>query len=962
MKYTIYVDAAKGNDSNNGRKSAPFLSAQRAFDAARELLATEMTAHVTVQFKKGVYPITQAQIFDGRAIYADHYSLELRGERGAVLTGCHEIPASSFRPVTGKPYYAYRLPAELRDRNGVAPVSAAVCFNGEMREAAASEYSETPYNEECFTDENGKEYYSVFVKEDLLSGLFGAPRESDGKPSLLCDPSMRLSVVLSWYFSVVRIEGVDYAHSFGTQDEGCHKGYVALRLADPDGEQFHQNPHYVGKLGDGKGRRFRLQGNLGFLRKAGQYYYDRTEGVIYYYPKKSDDMKDGSIGLSVTSTLLSFERMRNITVEGLRLCGTTSELGATQGCLSGQSGYLCHGEKKWCLDSAIRATTVEDLTVRDCRISDVYYHGIAMNGKLRRITVDGCEFRNVGASSIAIVPEGVESCAEDLKIVNNYSQNSGCIFHNCCAFLITHVNRLSMLRNTVIDSSYSAISVGWLWNFSYEDPDSPRANVKNAEIAYNYIENPMIRCYDGGAIYINGGSLHPDKYKGSINSMHHNYAYCGTPHTSREKCMETSTSLYHDEGASHWHTHDNVIWADEETLTRWSYLSLQDAGVGVRHVTVESNYILNVKEALLTTGEGRVMADRHIYERNSVILHSGRTPSDFSAVPDPMAERITAIIAGAGAPLRKNGASVDLSAYTQRAVGGESHPYLLTGYSDEVVDRVYMQFDYNERWFRFTHAELRRIGGKLPEEFTDFEQLLFCEGYKNKAKIAFSSINTTVGLAEFGLYDQKPKLQNAMRFAKMIGCDNVRVYAGLVPEGDDTALYYESAKKRLAEFTALAEREGLTLWLCHKRGTAAKTPAEARRLLDAVASPHLRAVYSPAEAARAGVDVIEGFESLRPYLDYFAVTDLDEKGMSVPVGAGTLPYEQMLFDLLSSDYRGFIGLEPAFGLLGGLREIEANGKKYSLAGGNANRVNAAHLALRDLLSKIEGRLMQSSVN
>ncbi len=953
MKQILYVDAKNGSDENSGKRGHAFRSAGRAFSAAHALLSKKADVELTLRFKRGVYATSEPLTLSGESFKGD-YSLTLSGERGAEIRGTYDIPARLFERVEGKEYYAYTLPTELY-RDGRPPKSKAVYFNGETRDRAASDYTDTDYNEECFTDEDGREYYSIFVKEGLLSDLLGAPRESDGKPTLLCNPHMELAIVLSWYFSIARIEGIDYAHSFGSEAEGCHEGYIALRLSDPDGAHFHDNPGYVGKIGDGKHRRFRLCGNLAFLHKAGQYYYDEDAGVVYYYPRRDDDMERGIIGLALCDRLLSFTDMKNITVEGLRLCGTTSDVTAGGGCMTAQAGVIrFREEKKWCTDAAVYTKDVENLKILDCRISDTYYHGIAAEGMLNGAEIARCDFKNIGASSISIVSRPTSNPARNLVITDNYSENSGYVFNNCCGFFILHVNGLKMLYNTVIDSSYSAISVGLTWAYMYGSIDEPDANIKNAEIAYNYIENPMIRCYDGGAIYVNGGTANVKKYKTLYNSMHHNYAYCGTPHKGREKCMETSTSLYHDTGASHWHTHDNVIWADEETLSRTSYISMQcgfgDPEKGSARILVERNYIFNIKEDHLTCGRG-VDPSHYVYELQTQMLYRGKCPDGFSPVPDEMTKKINGIVLGAGARGRKNARPINTSGYRCKNAG-EATRFKLTAVSDQMTDKVFEQFDYNERWFGFPYAEIRRLGAKRAEDYTEYELSLFKEGMIRWAKILYSSIDTTIGLTEFGLYPDGEKLDRAIRFGQTVGCQRIRVYAGLYAEGDDPTVYYNAAKDNLRRMCDVAEREGIDLWLTVRRGTVADTAERACRLIEDVGSPNLFIAINPAEVYRSGDDVWEAFQRVRPYLACLEITDVDEKGMSVPVGGGVLPYAEMLRTLLDADYEGYLCLSPAFGRLGGKTKYPANGKTLVIDGPNSYRNRAACYALYDLMEQI----------
>jgi sugar phosphate isomerase/epimerase len=416
--------------------------------------------------------------------------------------------------------------------------------------------------------------------------------------------------------------------------------------------------------------------------------------------------------------------------------------------------------------------------------------------------------------------------------------------------------------------------------------------------------------------------------------------------------MLTSTSLYHDEGASHWHTHNNVIWADEETLTEFSYVSLQSGEGPCARIFVENNYVINVKEDYLTCGAGRVDPCRNLREKNSVMLYKGDCPEGFAPVEGSYHEsRVNELICGAGVPGRKNGKPLNLKGYRYKVVG-EKPGFNFTAKCDELSDRALQQFDFPLRWYKFNYGEVRRLGEKYAEDYSDYEIALFAEGRARSVKTLFSSIDTTVGLSEFGLYSGMGKFERTMRFARRVGCENIRIYGGLVAPGDDPAVYYSQALNAIREYVKLAEEKGFYLWLTLKNGTAVDNADTALRILKDVDSEMLRLAFNPAEAYRAGLDVMAEYEKLRPYLVCMEVTDLDEKGMSVPVGVGVLPYEALLKNLIDTGYGGFVCLSPAFGLLGGRSSILANGKTLNLAGPNRYRMNASYLALKDVMEKI----------
>ena len=96
------------------------------------------------------------------------------------------------------------------------------------------------------------------------------------------------------------------------------------------------------------------------------------------------------------------------------------------------------------------------------------------------------------------------------------------------------------------------MSVGWGWEpVNYTKGES--CNVRNAEIAYNYIHNYMDVLRDGGAIYVLGGNADPAIHTDRFNCMHDNYA-----------CLDvrrdgSKYGYYCDGATSNWEVRDSVI-------------------------------------------------------------------------------------------------------------------------------------------------------------------------------------------------------------------------------------------------------------------------------------------------------------------------------------------------------------------------------------------------------------------
>ncbi len=138
----------------------------------------------------------------------------------------------------------------------------------------------------------------------------------------------------------------------------------------------------------------------------------------------------------------------------------------------------------------------------------------------------------------------------DIGICNNYIYHTGYEYPTAVSVYVSMADGLNVKNNLIKESAYTAISAGWGWlpaTYDYGE----KINVRNAEIAYNLIEDFMQVSYDGAAIYVLGGNC-AESYKECFNEIHDNFAV---------KSSETSTKMgyYLDGSASHWHVYNNVI-------------------------------------------------------------------------------------------------------------------------------------------------------------------------------------------------------------------------------------------------------------------------------------------------------------------------------------------------------------------------------------------------------------------
>ena len=225
--------------------------------------------------------------------------------------------------------------------------------------------------------------------------------------------------------------------------------------------------------------------------------------------------------------------------------------------------------------------------------------------------------------------------------------------------LATKVDGGRLTHNTILRSSYSAVSLGWKWDvadFGYGE----QINLRNVEVAYNYICSFVMNMRDGGGVYTLGGNASVG-YTEFMNSLHHNVVI-----EDELTCPENGFfgSLYHDGASSHWHTYQNVVvhnpalFGTTGSFSARIYLqkcaapsgTASVAGQAAWHILCEDNYIAcaeNFGEVYRSQRVDPVHASdmldatRDLRERGTVLFET-----EDALRADPNA---AAIIAGAGA-------------------------------------------------------------------------------------------------------------------------------------------------------------------------------------------------------------------------------------------------------------------------------------------------------------------------
>ena len=239
--------------------------------------------------------------------------------------------------------------------------------------------------------------------------------------------------------------------------------------------------------------------------------------------------------------------------------------------------------------------------------------------------------------------------------------------------------------------------------------------------------------------------------------------------------------------------------------------------------------------------------------------------------------------------------------------------WTLTGFADEISPELDEQLDtLAEEFIRY--MELRSVWNTNVLDLTD-EELGRVRAAVAERGIGISSIGSPIGKVSitdpFGPHLER--FRRALHVAGVMESPYVRVFSFFIPEGHEPDRYRDEVLERMGALASEAEDSGITLLHENEKEIYGDVPNRCVDLLAGVDSPALRAAWDAANFVQCGIrhPYTEGYESLRPYVEYVHVKDaLADSGRVVPTGEGDGEIPETLSALRGSGFDGFFSLEP----------------------------------------------------
>jgi hypothetical protein len=276
---------------------------------------------------------------------------------------------------------------------------------------------------------------------------------------------------------------------------------------------------------------FYLTNAVQFLNTPGEWFLDKQQRKLYYWPLPGEDMTKAEVMAPYLETLLRVEgtidnTVSNVHIKGLAFQYSTWLRPSQQGHVPLQAGmYMLDAYKlktpgtpdkaglenqAWIgrQPAAVQLTYVSNTSFADCGFAHLGATGIDYIKGSDKDSITGCLFHDISGTAIQtgtfseepfethlpFTPADERVLCRNLTISNNYILNAANEDWGCTGISAGYVQGININHNELSDLPYSGICVGWGWTKSMNA-------MRNNRIRSNYIHHYAKHMYDVAGIY-----------------------------------------------------------------------------------------------------------------------------------------------------------------------------------------------------------------------------------------------------------------------------------------------------------------------------------------------------------------------------------------------------------------------------------------------------------------------------
>ena len=305
--------------------------------------------------------------------------------------------------------------------------------------------------------------------------------------------------------------------------------------------------YFPGKIdpqlaGRGWDPRFKFLNLRSALSEPGEYFFDVSNGTIYYIPRSGEDMATADVYYPTLNTLIKGEgtgpkdRLENITIKNVAIEYASS----TPTLNGGRAWDNVKGQTQKGLFAAVDFIHACNIRLDGLFIKNIDGYGVDLGDSVWDSSIENSILGDLGGGGIragknksnnfnpqTLREDGVSSGY--IKVSNNIVFQYGRINRSAVGIIFFDIGHSQILNNDIFDGYYSGVSVGWTWGAGKTHTFYNKINYNrihdiaygqmcdlggiytlgisdNSEIVGNYIYNVSCHEYGGWGIYQDEGS------------------------------------------------------------------------------------------------------------------------------------------------------------------------------------------------------------------------------------------------------------------------------------------------------------------------------------------------------------------------------------------------------------------------------------------------------------------------
>ena len=550
----VFYVSPDGSDSGDGTLGSPFATLERVRDEVRKINGS-MTGDIIVYLRGGDYRITQPVEFDTRDSGKGGYRVRYEAYNGEtpVINGAQKV--------TGWKKYNDKLWAAPLDRD----IKLRNLYVNDRRADMGSVQVQAKGG-----------YGDYYVQAGQADWAWDSGKKSDG---IVYDAGS-MPRITSNFDDLEVVNGTTWNENIVCSRDIMYDGGSMILLMQQPYGAIAQTPGWG--AGFTTGGTHTIYNAFSFVDSEGEFFFDKTEKVLYYYPRSGEDMTTADVEAPVSDCLIKIagkstsDRVENITFSGITFANTDYQLTEVAGshgkttCQAAQS-YTAFADSNWhsknyemvdTLPAAVHITSSSGIKLMGNVVKHTGADGISMTNDVIDSEVSGNFVTDITSSGITIghpqhiyigdgdgsnrekFPRGVEGVCKNDLITQNLLYDISVVhgFGGCAAITAYFVDSVRILSNTVEKTAYNGIHLGWGW-CNFKDSTTCRDN----QICYNRVIDSLNRLHDSGGIYTIGqmpGTIINENYIQGIPA-----GGFGSP----------TYGLHNDEGTTYIEENDNVL-------------------------------------------------------------------------------------------------------------------------------------------------------------------------------------------------------------------------------------------------------------------------------------------------------------------------------------------------------------------------------------------------------------------